>query len=200
MSPPGGDISEPVSQATLRIVKVFWGLSAPLAYKRHFPAIDWLQSYSLYSDRMNEWFDENAAPDWMALRAETMRILQEESELNEIVQLVGIDALSWKDRLTMEVARSVREDYLQQNAFDEVDTYTSLKKQYRMLKLVLAYGKRGAEALDSGVKLSSVLNLPVRDRIARMKYIPESEIDTQLNGIEDALNSQIAALADEGGR
>ena len=200
VSPPGGDISEPVSQATLRIVKVFWGLSAPLAYKRHFPAIDWLQSYSLYSDRMNEWFDENAAPDWMALRAETMRILQEESELNEIVQLVGIDALSWKDRLTMEVARSVREDYLQQNAFDEVDTYTSLKKQYRMLKLVLAYGKRGAEALDSGVKLSSVLNLPVRDRIARMKYIPESEIDTQLNGIEDALNSQIAALADEGGR
>ena len=129
-----------------------------------------------------------------------MRILQEESELNEIVQLVGIDALSWKDRLTMEVARSVREDYLQQNAFDEVDTYTSLKKQYRMLKLVLAYGKRGAEALDSGVELSSVLNLPVRDRIARMKYIPESEIDTQLNGIEDALNSQIAALADEGGR
>ena len=200
VSPPGGDISEPVSQATLRIVKVFWGLSAPLAYKRHFPAIDWLQSYSLYSDRMNEWFDENAAPDWMALRAETMRILQEESELNEIVQLVGIDALSWKDRLTMEVARSVREDYLQQNAFDEVDTYTSLKKQYRMLKLVLAYGKRGAEALDSGVELSSVLNLPVRDRIARMKYIPESEIDTQLNGIEDALNSQIAALADEGGR
>ena len=200
VSPPGGDISEPVSQATLRIVKVFWGLSAPLAYKRHFPAIDWLQSYSLYSDRMNEWFDENAAPDWMALRAETMRILQEESELNEIVQLVGIDALSWKDRLTMEVARSVREDYLQQNAFDEVDTYTSLKKQYRMLKLVLAYGKRGAEALDNGVELSSVLNLPVRDRIARMKYIPESEIDTQLNGIEDALNSQIAALADEGGR
>ena len=200
VSPPGGDISEPVSQATLRIVKVFWGLSAPLAYKRHFPAIDWLQSYSLYSDRMNEWFDENAAPDWMALRAETMRILQEESELNEIVQLVGIDALSWKDRLTMEVARSIREDYLQQNAFDEVDTYTSLKKQYRMLRLVLAYGKRGAEALDGGAELSAVLGLPARDRIARMKYIPENEIDQQLTEIEDALNSQIAALADEGGR
>ncbi len=199
VSPPGGDISEPVSQATLRIVKVFWGLSAPLAYKRHFPAIDWLQSYSLYSDRMHEWFDENAAPDWMALCAETLRILQEESELNEIVQLVGIDALSWKDRLTMEVARSIREDYLQQNAFDEVDTYTSLAKQYQMLKLVLAYGRRGAEALDAGAELSAVLSLPVRDRIARMKYIPEKQID-QLAEIETELNSQIAALADEGGR
>ena len=198
VSPPGGDISEPVSQATLRIVKVFWGLSAPLAYKRHFPAIDWLQSYSLYSDRMNEWFDENAAPDWMALRAETMRILQEEAELNEIVQLVGVDALSWKDRLTLEVARSIREDYLHQNAFDEVDTYTSLEKQFAMLRLILEYQEKGNQALDAGANLSDVIALPVREQIGRAKYIPESEMK-RFEQIESELSSQCAALMDEGG-
>ena len=198
VSPPGGDISEPVSQATLRIVKVFWGLSASLAYKRHFPAIDWLQSYSLYIDRLQRWFDENAAADWMALRAEGMRILQAEAELDEIVRLVGIDALSWKDRLTMEVARSLREDYLQQNAFDEVDTYTSLQKQYRMLRLVLAYGEKGRQALDAGANLSAVIGLPVRAQIARMKFLPEEEIK-KFDDIEAELNSEVAALIDEGG-
>ncbi len=149
VSPPGGDISEPVSQATLRIVKVFWGLSSSLAYKRHFPAIDWLQSYSLYISRLQEWFSDNVSPEWNELRAKAMRVLQEEAELNEIVQLVGVDALSWKDRLTLEVARSIREDYLHQNAFDEVDTYTSLAKQ-RMLRLILQFTTRAMPALRRG--------------------------------------------------
>ncbi len=200
VSPPGGDISEPVSQATLRIVKVFWGLSASLAYKRHFPAIDWLQSYSLYVDRLGGWFSDNVSPEWNELRARAMRVLQEEAELNEIVQLVGIDALSWKDRLTMEVARSIREDYLHQNAFDEVDTYTSLQKQFDMLQLILAFQEKGQQALDAGANLSDVLGLPVRDRIGRAKYIPEDEVRVQFEQIESDLSSQTAALIDQGGQ
>ena len=200
VSPPGGDISEPVSQATLRIVKVFWGLSASLAYKRHFPAIDWLQSYSLYVDRLGSWFSDNVSPEWNELHARAMRVLQEEAELNEIVQLVGIDALSWKDRLTMEVARSIREDYLHQNAFDEVDTYTSLQKQFDMLQLILAFQEKGQQALDAGANLSDVLGLPVRDRIGRAKYIPEDQIKVQFEQIESDLSSQTAALIDQGGQ
>ena len=200
VSPPGGDISEPVSQATLRIVKVFWGLSASLAYKRHFPAIDWLQSYSLYVDRLGSWFSDNVSPEWNELRARAMRVLQEEAELNEIVQLVGIDALSWKDRLTMEVARSIREDYLHQNAFDEVDTYTSLQKQFDMLQLILAFQEKGQQALDAGANLSDVLGLPVRDRIGRAKYIPEDQIKVQFEQIESDLSSQTAVLIDQGGQ
>ena len=200
VSPPGGDISEPVSQATLRIVKVFWGLSASLAYKRHFPAIDWLQSYSLYVDRLGSWFSDNVSPEWNDLRARAMRVLQEEAELNEIVQLVGIDALSWKDRLTMEVARSIREDYLHQNAFDEVDTYTSLQKQFSMLQLILTFQEKGQQALDAGANLSDVLGLPVRDRIGRAKYIPENEVKVQFEKIESDLSSQTAALIDQGGQ
>ena len=196
VSPPGGDFSEPVSQATLRIVKVFYALSANLAYKRHFPAIDWLQSYSLYVDRLRGWFDENATPDFMKMRLDAMQVLQDEAELEEIVRLVGIDALSWKDRLTMEVARSIREDYLQQNAFDEVDTYTSLEKQIRMLRLVLAFGNRGREALDAGADLSEVLTLPVRDKISRMKYMPEVEMNS-FQEIETELLSQMSALHKE---
>ncbi len=199
VSPPGGDISEPVSQATLRIVKVFWGLSSSLAYKRHFPAIDWLQSYSLYIDRLSAWFSDNVSPEWNTLRARAMRVLQEEAELNEIVQLVGIDALSWKDRLTMEVARSIREDYLHQNAFDEVDTFTSLSKQLAMLQLILAYQDKGQQALDAGANLSDVLNLPVREQIGRAKYIPEAEIK-RFEQIESDLASQAAALIDQGGQ
>ncbi len=199
VSPPGGDISEPVSQATLRIVKVFWGLSSSLAYKRHFPAIDWLQSYSLYIDRLSAWFSDNVSPEWNTLRARAMRVLQEEAELNEIVQLVGIDALSWKDRLTMEVARSIREDYLHQNAFDEVDTFTSLPKQLAMLQLILAYQDKGQQALDAGANLSDVLSLPVRDQIGRAKYIPEAEIK-RFEQIESDLASQAAALIDQGGQ
>ena len=198
VSPPGGDISEPVSQATLRIVKVFWGLSSSLAYKRHFPAIDWLQSYSLYISRLQEWFSDNVSPEWNELRAKAMRVLQEEAELNEIVQLVGVDALSWKDRLTLEVARSIREDYLHQNAFDEVDTYTSLEKQFAMLRLILEYQEKGNQALDAGANLSDVIALPVREQIGRAKYIPESEMK-RFEQIESELSSQCAALMDEGG-
>ena len=194
VSPPGGDISEPVSQATLRIVKVFWGLSARLAYSRHFPAIDWLTSYSLYVDTLMPWYGEHASPQWNAQRARAMRILQEESELEEIVRLVGMDALSWKDRLTMEVARSIREDYLHQNAFDEVDTYTSLQKQFRMMKLILDYADQGHAALDAGALLSDVLGLPVREQIARAKFIPEDDMAARFDQMEDELSRQISAL------
>ncbi len=197
VSPPGGDISEPVSQATLRIVKVFWGLSAQLAYKRHFPAIDWLASYSLYVDTLAEWFDDNVAPEWDALRAKTMAMLQRESELDEIVRLVGIDALSWEDRLTMEAARSIREDYLHQNAFDEVDTYTSPDKQFKMLKLILDYADRAQEALKAGATLNDVLALPVLERIARAKYVPETELNS-FDDYETELLTQVAALTNEG--
>ena len=196
VSPPGGDISEPVSQATLRIVKVFWGLSAQLAYKRHFPAIDWLQSYSLYADSLSDWFDDNVTPEWKELRARALEILQREAELDEIVRLVGVDALSWKDRLTMEVARSIREDYLHQNAFDEVDTYTSPEKQYHMLRLILLFGDKGAQALDGGANLSQVLSLPVRERIGRAKYIHEEGM-AEFNQIESDLNTQIGNLLAE---
>ena len=197
VSPPGGDISEPVSQATLRIVKVFWGLSAQLAYKRHFPAIDWLQSYSLYADSLSDWFDDNVTPEWKELRARALEILQREAELDEIVRLVGVDALSWKDRLTMEVARSIREDYLHQNAFDEVDTYTSPEKQYHMLRLILLFGDKGAQALDGDANLSQVLSLPVRERIGRAKYIHEEGM-AEFNQIESDLNTQIGNLLAEG--
>ena len=197
VSPPGGDISEPVSQSTLRIVKVFWGLSAQLAYKRHFPAIDWLQSYSLYIDHLEGWFNDHVSPEWNDIRAKAMLILQEESELQEIVQLVGMDALSWKDRLTMEVARSIREDYLHQNAYDDVDTYTSLDKQYLMMRLILQYYDKGRQALDSGANLSDVINLPVRERIGRSKYIPEDQ-KKQFAEIESELAGQMAAISEKG--
>ncbi|MEF9974157.1 MAG: V-type ATP synthase subunit A [Clostridia bacterium] len=195
VSPPGGDISEPVSQATLRIVKVFWGLSAQLAYKRHFPAIDWLQSYSLYLDRMEDWFSDYVAPDWNDKRGQAMLLLQEEAELDEIVRLVGVDALSFKDRLTLEVARMLREDYLHQNAFDEVDTYTSLNKQYRMLSLILAYQEKGQKTLERGAEFSKVIALKVRERIGRAKYIPEDEL-AQFDKIEAELSDQMSQLTE----
>ncbi len=199
VSPPGGDISEPVSQATLRIVKVFWGLSAQLAYRRHFPAIDWLSSYSLYGDDLSGWFADNVSPEWNELRAKAMLVLQEEKELDEIVRLIGADALSWKDRLTMEVARSIREDYLHQNAFDNVDTYSSLTKQLSMLRLILEYGRLGQQALDAGATLSEVLNLPVREGIGRAKYIPEDEL-SKFEGVQTELSDQAAALINRGGK
>ncbi len=198
VSPPGGDISEPVSQATLRIVKVFWGLSAQLAYARHFPAIDWLTSYSLYLDNLDPWYAQEVYPQWNRQRVRAMQILQEESELEEIVRLVGMDALSWKDRLTMEVARSIREDFLHQNAFDDVDTYTSLQKQYLMLRLILSYEQRGRAALDGGAVLSRLLDLPVREHIARAKYIPEEELP-RFEELEEELARQCAALYQEEG-
>ena len=167
VSPPGGDISEPVSQATLRIVKVFWGLDSALAYKRHFPAINWLTSYSLYVDNMANWFNEEVAADWMEDRQKMMTILQEEAELNEIVQMVGMDALSPTDRLKMEAARSIREDFLHQNSFHEIDTYTPLRKQYLMMKLVLAFYEKSVDALNKGADMNALIAMPVREKIGR---------------------------------
>ena len=199
VSPPGGDLSEPVTQATLRIVKVFWGLDAQLAYKRHFPSINWLNSYSLYADTIDAWMNEEVASDWSSLRQEAMTLLQEESGLQEIVSLVGIDALSEIDRLKLEVSKSIREDYLQQNAFHEVDTYASLDKQYKMLKLILLFRKEAERALKAGVYLNKILGLSeIRDKIARSKYIPEDNI-SRIDEIEIELKSAIDALITEEG-
>ena len=192
VSPPGGDISEPVTQSTLRIVKVFWGLDAQLAYKRHFPAINWLSSYSLYADTVDSYFNREVAPDWSELRMEAMALLQEEASLEEIVRLIGIDALSAQDRLKLEVAKSIREDYLQQNSFHEVDTYTSLEKQYRMLKLVILFKKEAERALEAGVYLNDILNLEVRDKVARAKYIEEKDIKRT-----DEIAAEVKAAIDE---
>ena len=192
VSPPGGDISEPVTQSTLRIVKVFWGLDAQLAYKRHFPAINWLSSYSLYADTVDSYFNREVAPDWSELRMEAMALLQEEASLEEIVRLIGIDALSSQDRLKLEVAKSIREDYLQQNSFHEVDTYTSLEKQYRMLKLVILFKKEAERALEAGVYLNDILNLEVRDKVARAKYIEEKNISRT-----DEIAAEVKAAIDE---
>ena len=197
VSPQGGDLSEPVSQATLRIVKVFWGLSSALAYKRHFPAIDWLISYSLYADKLTEWYNENISADFIRLRAFAMTVLQEESELDEIVRLVGADALSYKDRLTMEVAKSIREDFLHQNAFHEVDTYASLEKQYKMLKLLFDFYRLSNDALKKDAEYSDIVNLPVREKIGRAKYIPESEI-SQLDEIDNEINEELKSLMSGG--
>lgn len=191
VSPPGGDISEPVSQATLRIVKVFWGLDSNLAYKRHFPAINWLTSYSLYLQDMEKWFNANVAEDWMEHRQAMMALLQEESELEEIVKMVGMDALSPADRLKMEAARSIREDFLHQNSFHEVDTYTSLKKQHLMMKLVMAFYDFGVKALADGANIEEIISMPVRESIGRFKYVHEDEI-------EQAYDKVMAEFAEEG--
>jgi V/A-type H+-transporting ATPase subunit A len=198
VSPPGGDISEPVSQATLRIVKVFWGLSSKLAYARHFPAIDWLQSYSLYLDRLEGWFNENVSPEWSALVQKTMALLQEESELDEIVRLVGIDALSFRDRLTLESTRSIREDYLHQNAYHEVDTYSSPRKQYLLLKAILSFYEKSLVALAEDAPFSKLVRLPVREKIGRLKYVPEEEVQAQYDTLMQDLNDQIRALTEGG--
>jgi len=194
VSPPGGDLSEPVTQATLRIVKVFWGLDASLAYRRHFPAINWLLSYSLYLDRLDEWISKNIASDWKALRTDVMRLLQEEAELEEIVRLVGIDALSENDRLVLEAAKSIREDYLHQNAFHDVDTYTSLHKQYRMLKIIMSFYYKGKKAIEAGANIKELFGMPARERIGRAKYVPEEEFDSVFYQIEKEFDKQIKAL------
>ena len=190
VSPPGGDISEPVSQATLRIVKVFWGLDSNLAYKRHFPAINWLTSYSQYLDNVSGWFGQNVSEEWMEDRQKMMRLLQEEAELEEIVQMVGMDALSAPDRLKMEAARSIREDFLHQNSFHEVDTYTSLRKQLLMMKLVLAYYEKAAEALQNGAKVHDLINLPVREQIGRFKYTLEENAEKEYANVMSTLEIQ----------
>ena len=194
VSPPGGDISEPVSQATLRIVKVFWGLDSALAYKRHFPAINWLTSYSLYLDDMGPWFNEHVAPDWMSLRQDMMSLLQDEAELDEIVKMVGMDALSPTDRLKMEAARSIREDFLHQNSFHEVDTYTSLNKQHNMMKLVMAFYNESLEALNGGASINDILKMDVRERIGRYKYTLEADVDTEYDKIYKELAVEIANI------
>ena len=191
VSPPGGDISEPVSQATLRIVKVFWGLDSSLAYKRHFPAINWLTSYSLYVDTMEKWFKENINENWPGLRTRIMRILQEEAELDEIVKLVGMDALSPSDRLKLEAARSIREDYLHQNAFHETDTYSSLNKQYFLMDLILACYDKSCDALKRGASLNKILSIDAKERIGRFKYVKESDIEKEYQDILKLLDNQL---------
>ena len=194
VSPPGGDISEPVSQATLRIVKVFWCLDAELAYQRHFPAINWLQSYSLYLNDLEPWFNDNVHPDWMETRQDLMNLLQEEASLNEIVKMVGMDALSPQDRLKMEAARSIREDFLHQNSFDPVDTYTSLEKQYAMMKLVDEYYKQGTQALAAGARIDDLVKLEVRERIGRFKYVHEDQVDAEFKQTMAALTAEVSGL------
>ena len=191
VSPPGGDISEPVSQATLRIVKVFWGLDANLAYKRHFPAINWLTSYSLYVDLLSNWYSENVDKDWMKLRGRLMGLLQEEASLEEIVKLVGMDALSPGDRLKMETARSIREDFLHQLAFHEIDTYTSLKKQLYMMKLILAYYDLCSEALTKNAPIEKLASLAVREKIGRFKYVHEDNIDAEYDNTMKQLEKEV---------
>ena len=191
VSPPGGDISEPVSQATLRIVKVFWGLDAALAYKRHFPAINWLTSYSLYTDQLADWYKENASEDFMQLRSRLMAMLQDESELLEIVNLVGMDALSPPDRLKLETARSIREDYLHQNAFDSVDTYSSLNKQLYMMRAIMLCYDKSLAALDKGADIEMLVGISVRERIGRLKYAEENRVNDEFESISAILDKEI---------
>jgi V/A-type H+-transporting ATPase subunit A len=198
VSPPGGDLSEPVTQATLRIVKVFWGLDAALAYRRHFPAINWLQSYSLYEDRLGGWFEKEVSNDWGSLRIEAMRLLQEEAELQEIVRLVGLDALSIKDKFTLETTRSIREDYLHQNAFHDIDTYSSIQKQFRMLKLILMFQHEGQKALSEGAFFKDLTNLPIRERIAKSKLILENNL-SEFDIIEAEIKKEVASTLTNGG-
>jgi V/A-type H+-transporting ATPase subunit A len=201
VSPPGGDISEPVSQATMRIVKVFWGLDSALAYARHFPAINWLSSYSLYVERLSEWYATNVGKDFPAMRAQAMALLQDEAELNEIVQLVGVDSLSFEDRMKLEACKSIREDYLHQNAFHEVDTYASMNKQYKMLKLILSYYEKGVEAVKKGAPFAKVAAIAERETIGRFKYIEEKDVDAEfeklMSGMTMVLNELAAKEAEE---
>ncbi|MDI9506872.1 MAG: V-type ATP synthase subunit A [Bacillota bacterium] len=194
VSPPGGDTSEPVSQATLRIVKVFWGLSAALAYRRHFPAIDWLRSYSLYEDNLRDYFDSRVQKDWSKQVQTAMEILHQESQLEEIVRLVGIDSLEFQDRLTMECARSIREDFLHQIAFDEVDTYTSLNKQYGILKAILSWYRLGQKGLKEHLNFSDIANMKIREKIGRMKYIVEKDFASEFKEIMNEIESEYENL------
>lgn len=197
VSPPGGDISEPVSQATLRIVKVFWSLDSSLAYKRHFPAVNWLTSYSLYIDSLSAWFQKQVGDDWMELRSQLMRLLQDEAELEEVVQLVGMDSLSAPDRLKLEAARSIREDFLHQDAFHEVDTYTSLEKQRLMMTLMMDFYRLSTDALQKGVSVDAIMKLDVRERIGRFKYTPDDRIHAEYDAILEQLSAELSAAAEK---
>lgn len=199
VSPPGGDISEPVSQATLRIVKVYWGLDAGLAHARHFPAINWLNSYSLYQDRLDKWFSENTDKNFPEQRAAAMSLLQEEAELNEIVQLVGVDGLSDEDKLKLEACKMIREDYLHQNAFHEIDTFSSLNKQFKLLNLIMSYNTLGQNALKSGVSFDSLANMPIKEEIGRFKYNPEDDVDKEFEALKSKLESEVNQLIKKAG-
>ncbi|MHC1582475.1 MAG: ATP synthase subunit A [Candidatus Syntropharchaeia archaeon] len=194
VSPPGGDLSEPVSQATLRVVSTFWALDTSLADRRHFPAINWLRSYSLYLDSTEEWFNKNAAPDFRKQRNEMMVILQKEAELQEIVQLVGADALPERERVVLEIARMIREDFLQQNAYHEIDSWCSLEKQYLMAKIILKFHEKAHEAIDAGISIDKIENIPVKDDIARMKYVPSEEFRKRYEELEKMIDEQFKAL------
>ncbi len=195
VSPPGGDISEPVSQATLRIVKVFWGLDSALAYARHFPAINWLNSYSLYFDRLRPWYEDNVSPDFIANRNEAMKLLQQEAELKEIVQLVGIDALSPADRLVMETAQMIREDFLQQNAMSDTDSYCEIDKQFRLLELILLYYNTARQAIQDGAPMAPLFNIEARAKIGRAKDVHKDVYQEQYNQIEAEIRQQIAQVS-----
>ncbi|MCE7699365.1 MAG: V-type ATP synthase subunit A, partial [Methanobacterium paludis] len=194
VSPPGGDLSEPVTQNTLRISKVFWALDASLADKRHFPSIDWLQSYSLYVDSVEDWWNQGVGEEWRNHRDEAMALLQKESELQEIVQLVGPDALPDKERITLETTRMIREDFLQQNAFHEIDTYCPPKKQYEMLKTIIMFQEHATAALERGAASSEIIAVPVKADIGRMKYIPEAEFDEKIKEIQDKVIKQCSEV------
>jgi V/A-type H+-transporting ATPase subunit A len=192
VSPPGGDFSEPVTQNTLRIVKVFWALDAKLSQKRHFPSINWLESYSLYTDILADWYNEHVSPEWLHLRGEAMEILQKESELQEIVQLVGSDALPEDQQLTMEVARMLREIFLQQNAFHPVDTFCMMEHQYRLIKAILKYSDVANNALESGVPLEDVISVKSKDDLAKVKF--EKELDKELDMVLATMDAEFAAM------
>ena len=198
VSPPGGDLSEPVTQNTLRVTKVFWGLDANLAYQRHFPAINWLSSYSLYTERLDAYWDEKFDDEWSGLRVEAMSLLEEEDQLREVVRLVGIDALSKEERMVLETAKSLREDFLHQNAFHEIDTYASMDKQFKMLKTIVRFHHLGMDALKKGAPMNELFNLPVREQIARMRYLEEAQIG-QIDKIEDTIKEQINGIVPVGG-
>jgi V/A-type H+/Na+-transporting ATPase subunit A len=202
VSPPGGDISEPVSQNTLRVVRVFWALDASLANRRHFPSINWLQSYSLYAGELDPWFRSNVAPDWGTLRQKAIETLQKESELQEIVQLVGVDALPEREKVILDVARMIREDFLQQSAYDDIDTYTSIKKQYRMLRTILRFGDQEQDAVQRGATLAQIAKLPIRSQVSRMKWTKEADLDNTFNQLEldiaAAINTVVQAASTPG--
>ncbi len=194
VSPPGGDISEPVSQNTLRVARVFWALDAGLAARRHFPSINWLQSYSLYAGELEGWYRSHVAKDWGELRQKAIEMLQKESELQEIVQLVGVDALPEREKAVLDVARMIREDFLQQSAYDDVDTFTSIQKQYRMLRMILAFGDQEQDAILKGATLAETGKFPVRSRISRMKWTPEAELDAAFGQLEREVTESITTL------
>jgi len=192
VSPPGGDFSEPITQNTLRIVKVFWALDAKLAQRRHFPSINWLNSYSLYTKALGPWYDEHVSPDWVKLRNDAMELLQKESELQEIVQLVGSDALPEDQQLTLEVARMIREYFLQQNAYHEVDTFCPMDKQFKLLKSIMSWGDKAHNALDGGAPIEDIMKLKSKDDLAKVKY--EKEFDTALGVILKTMEDEFALL------